>query len=181
MTHVHIRLKDTGCFEETIKKLIKYSPDRYAYCTEFKPGNLHMHFNLYVDVTKARLRQILNKLGYKGNRYYSTSEIRDLDKAMAYIVKQGEYTIHGYSDDEIKKWKELDQKIKRDIKLKGWQKVMYSLEEQELPCTEWVVKRAIIDYHVKHGLMVRKFHLKAMYDTIMLNGANDFDGLDLFD
>lgn len=105
----HIRL--TTQLEPTQVKniILKFLPLRYIITQE--GFGQHQHYHCFIESQledterHTKKRNILNSLGFSGNKMFSISKVRSTDQVKKYILKDytGDLTqYHGYTSDEIK-------------------------------------------------------------------------------
>lgn len=166
---IHVRIDKAS--QEIIDYLTTIS-SQYIYATEGKGKNEHTHFCIETKLAPHTIRKKLQKHGYKGNESYSVKTVRTtVEKMVVYIMKDGEYTSHGFSDEFLEECKNETDKINDDKKKKKRSNVYQTLLElcQDLKgCQDpSYVMRRVIDYHLENDLMLRRFMLTSYCDTIM--------------
>lgn len=154
---------------------------------EFKA---HYHWYINTNVEDSTLRARIRKFGLKGNGGYSLSKLKgstemDVIEYIAYITKEGDYKTN-LPSDVIRCAIEYDTKVKEDIKATKAEKkntltklieyinekkpeLLPSLDKdhQDLDVNSFDIARLIVDYHVEHDLLIRKFQIQAYLHTIV--------------
>lgn len=174
---------------ETVKRYTQ----TYCYCLEnLETENPHIHWYIEMLTKPPTFRAALKKIGLQGNGGLSLKETTpEPIEYLAYMSKQGKVDWGNLDPDLIEQAREHDKKVKQQIaekkanKRKVWEVIaqdyvnpdyMYNGKPDEMH-----LRTAILKYHKDNGILVRRFQLQAIRDTIILYFSTDDDlPLDLF-
>ena len=129
MTHYKLRITLLNCSGEEATALVKkQSSDKYAICYEKGKQNEkpHLHCYLITKIKEDTLRTQIRKLSKssRGNKLYSLKllDVQENNTVateyLAYMMKEGKFTHHSFTDDEIQGAKEYDETVKQEMKEK---------------------------------------------------------------
>lgn len=183
MKHYKLRI-DTEDRDKVLQLLKRYST-RYLVCIEnIGTENTHTHSFFSTDKENRTIRAYIRKSFGKGNGTYSMKELDEEFpiEYLAYCVKENNY-ITTFTSEEIQKIKELDLKIKSEIKQKKkdklpvWKKILELIKEEN---QDWRkpkhedlryerVFRSVLQYHKENELLIRRFQIQSYSDTICLH------------
>lgn len=179
MSSLHIRI-DTAS-DHKIFEYLRGITERYIIATEKQRTNLHTHMCLETSVPVQTIRNHIRKAGFVGNGSYSVSQVRDLQKTVSYIMKDGDYETEGFSEEFLEECKEYVDKVQEDQKRKKPKNTLKAIEELlpedffKRPKSEsTALWNTIIKYHLDNELLIRKFQIRAYYDTIMCKYNKDY-------
>jgi len=156
--------------------------------------NPHLHIYFETDIKNKTLRTQLRNLGLTGNKAYSLKvcDSRYPVPYLSYMMKQSEMMVESTCCDEISFFVFYFNNIPDDILAEASahndevRKAVRSKKSQISDVEEYVrsklpplkkndikhndedVLRLIISYYHDHGLMIRKFHIMALFDTLLI-------------
>lgn len=98
--------------------------DKVVYAKEEIANRKHIHAVVDFNKTLSTFRQRFKKQFpmYEGNTDYSTAEVRDVDKMLSYVTKEGNAIFKGYTEEEInavKPWLVKTEFKKQEVKSKS--------------------------------------------------------------
>lgn len=136
------------------------------------------HYHIYgtLSLSESQTRRKLNDKGYKGNKSFSLSKAKKSKKEnLAYVIKDGNYTNYGFSDEDIQEALLYDTTVKSEIeekKSKGndAQQIIQILKEtyDRTPGTD-EIKSAVAEFYVqraKEFKFIRRNFILSARDTV---------------
>lgn len=165
--------------------LVEKYATTHCYCIEGNEVNPHMHFYVETDVQSPALRKSLRGLGLSGNGSYSLKTVEKNPIAyIAYMMKEKRFVQASLDRKVYAEACKYNESVKEEMKKKieskksVIQKIIEFLKENPknfykgVPC-KIQLQDAILDYHRKNNLLVRRFQIQSYYDTIMLQYADN--------
>jgi hypothetical protein len=170
----HIRIDTSN--DNPVCRYLEQIATRILVSEETAKSGVHIHIVLETKTPERTIRHNIIKHGFKGNKSYSISAIRDLIKTLAYVVKDGNIVLVSYPEDVMKAAFAHDLVVKEDMVKKKTRNVMKNiisllpkeaLEHSNMQIYQDIIKETIIQYHIDNELLIRKFALQSYYDTIL--------------
>jgi len=175
-------------FVKEICSMIEKYTRLFVYCIEEghagvgKTPNEHLHLYIELTAKEDTFRKALNKAHIKGNRCYSMKSCEQYPiEGLAYLLKQGRYYNFEKLPDEIVEQVNKYQadvkegyKKKKEARQSAYQTLMKEIdftevEENGIEEMNKLVQKKIVEYYVSRGLLLRKFQMQSLYDTIRYN------------
>lgn len=178
---------------------------RLCYCYEGKEGfNPHLHFYLHkIRSAIVTIRKDCYEAGLKGNGGYSLKQTTENPiEYLAYMMKQKRFHQHTLSTSVYESAKQHQEKVVAELKTKADKKrpVWKVILEDYYPRTkeykeefleqyssgmsnydyDTQIKVAILLYHKEKQILIRKFQMMAIFDTIKFSLCPLLAGLELF-
>lgn len=143
---------------ETIKLLIECVSVKYIISSE----DGHYHCLFQTAKKRKELREEINKHGFKGNKDFSLTTVRDVKKARSYVVKDGSYIFKGYTQ------KEIEDAYKLSFKKKGYSEDLLELEEKYLTKGMMFERfvEAVVSLKVQYNHNLNKTHIKSYLEKM---------------
>lgn len=190
---IEYELRLTTDNEEFVREVCsKYSADTYVYAFE-SPPTKRPHFHVYLQMSKGAeaLRRHLRQQGFKGNTGYKMSKVRDSLKYLAYVIKDGNYTVHGvlpHSLDDIKSYDLSIKNAKKSTRQSALQNLVDVIDELvvklddyyvlksngEIFTEKWIVDQ-IVSYYASQGTLIREFFLVSLAQTLSLKYVASYE------
>lgn len=101
----------------------KIFPSKYAFCKEFKKTNNKQHFHImgetkyHPDTVRRKFKTEFN-LNLKDGSDKYCKIVRDKIACINYIMKDGDYTLHNITEDELVEVEIYNDKLQTEMSLK---------------------------------------------------------------
>ncbi len=168
----------TGAYSTLEKKYF----ERYARATEkgkFE-DNPHFHYYLEMFAKASALREYIRRIFGK-----NTYSLKELDEArpieyLAYILKEGIYFEHkGFGEDFeilLEEAREYDLTVKKQMAKKSVDKIEFYIFDKcgSFPTDQREVINLVVDYYLDNGLVLRKYTILTMVDTLLVRHNASF-------
>lgn len=109
--------------EQVIAWCKKIYPSKYAFCMEFKKSNNKQHFHImgetkyHPDTVRRKFKKEFN-LNLKDGSDKYCKIVKDKIACINYIMKDGEYTLHNITADELLEVEIYNDKLQTEMSLK---------------------------------------------------------------
>lgn len=179
MEYYKLRIDVLPLKEEVYLKLQSYFTT-YVRALEVGSEATNPHYHYYISMTSSAVsvRQYIRANIGKGNGVYSLKKLDEEfpPEYLAYLVKEDKETIW-YKMPEGLKEKAIayDLKVKEDLSKKGkkpaWKKAEEYVKERfgNVPFNESQIVEAVIDYYLENDMMIRKFLIIDIVQTILVS------------
>lgn len=102
----HTRLTLISDIKKVEQFIHTLSPTKYILCDELN----HYHCYFETQTSKKILRELITGFAGSGNEHYQLTAAKNTRQLKKYILKDGNYTYKGFSDDEIEIFHKLSNK-----------------------------------------------------------------------
>lgn len=175
MSHYALRLTP---IDDNVIDMLSDLHDRFVIgkyaqaIEESDKGKTHFHLWVETDKSDQTLRNFLLKQGYKGNKTYSLTPVKDEKKYLAYLMKEdSNVVLEGFSEAEVAAANEYDLQVKSSKKAKS---VKLSDIEDLFPRKQVLkhgnqvpIMMRIIDFYLENQLTIRRHIVQNLYINLL--------------
>lgn len=150
----------------------------YIYCYE-EATSKHIHCFGSLSLSESQTRRRLKSEGLEKYCYSLSKQKDTLEKNLAYIIKDGDYSNSGFPQSAINSAILYNTSIQNDIQEKKKKGTDHSqiilliekdlLFESGTSYLRHLVSQYFSDKYKSDGKMVRKYHILSTYDTICIH------------
>lgn len=175
---LHIRIDTTR--DNPFFAYLETISDELLIASEKSDTNQHCHVLCETSQSPNSLRMQLRRQGFIGNKSYSISSVRkSIIEIGAYLVKDTDVVRNSYDPYLTQLFYDYDASVKESLKMKTKKNILNeiikTIDPNDLVPPIVVskpkadrIQDAILKYYKENDLLVRKFQLKAYYDTILV-------------
>jgi len=175
---LHIRIDTTR--DNPFFAYLETISDELLIASEKSDTNQHCHVLCETSTSPNALRMQLRRQGFIGNKSYSISTARkSIIELGAYLVKDADIVRNSYDPYLTQLFHDYDSFVKEDLKSKTKKNILLEIIKTIDPLDlvpplmssapkVHRIQDAILKYYKENNLLVRKFQLKAYFDTILV-------------
>lgn len=156
---------DIPCTTDILKRWLKeYGAYYWVYAFENNTNKSNAHYHIvYLTTQENTLVDFIKGLypQFKGNKYFSHTPAKDIDLAIRYTLKDGEFEFEGFAETYIQEQLKLSYKKTGDGKLS---QEIDKIREKYLT-TKMSIKQGVamyVDLLIKYNKTINRNHMKSL-------------------
>lgn len=156
---------DIPCTTEILKRWLReYGATQWVYAFEDNTNKTNAHYHVvYLTNQKTTLVDHIKQIHphFKGNKYFSHTPAKDIDLAIRYTLKDGEFEFEGFSENYIQEQLKLSYKKTGDGNMS---KEIDKIREQYIT-TGMSIRQGVAMYVnllIKYNKTINRNHMKSL-------------------